>query len=150
MGQVPVFQEKGKETMNENQKSNAALPPEWYRHDVRTTEDDIEAHYDRGGIVLITKFIDGNELTNVAFCYSEEVIVYLKQIQRAGAGFDAKAYLEGIAGDIARGGLERGHALVRLMAYTLSQPTSLAENIVKHVGSEKFGLMNGTESVPPN
>ncbi len=122
----------------------AELPPEWdrewYRDGVQTSADDLDAHYDRGGIVLMTKLVDGDRLTHINYCYSHVLIDCLKDIQQAGARFDAKAYLEGIIGDIARGGLERGRALLRLAAYTLSQPPSLTENIEKHVGvkDQKF------------
>jgi hypothetical protein len=104
--------------MSENQKSNAALPPEWdrewYRDGVQTSADDLDAHYDRGGIVLMTKLVGGDGLPHITYCYSDGLIEYLEDIQQAGAKFDAKAYLEGITGDFARGGLERGHALLRL------------------------------------
>ena len=129
--------------MSEKQKSNAALPPEWDREWSRNgaqTTRDFDAHYDRGGIVLMTKLVDGDRLTHINYCYSHVLIDCLKDIQQAGARFDAKAYLEDIIGDIARDGIARGRALLRLAAYTLSQPPSLTENIRKHVGvkDQKF------------
>ncbi len=135
--------------MNENQKPNAEFPPEW--HNRGLSDDDLEAHYDRGGIVLVTKFVDGDTLPHIALCYSDGLIEYLEDIQQAGAKFDAKAYLEGITGDIARGGIEQAHALLRLVAYTLSQPPNLTENIRKHVGVKDQGFAiddNGRGDLP--
>jgi hypothetical protein len=135
--------------MNENQKPNAEFPPEWHKHGV--SDDDLNAHYDRGGIVLVTEFVDGDTLPHAALCYSDGLIEYLEEIQQAGAELDAKAYLQGITGDIARGGLERGRALLRLAAYTLLQPPNLAENIWKHVGVKDQGFAiddNGRGDLP--
>ncbi len=155
MRRAPESLEKGTETMNENQKSNAALPTEWDREwsrvGVPPSADDLNAFYDRGGIVLKTKFVDGDRLGHIGFCYSDGLIGYLEEIQQAGAKFDAKAYLEGITGDIARAGLERGRALLRLVAYALSQPPNLTENIWKHVGvkDQKFVIDdNGRGALP--
>ncbi len=130
--------------MSENQKSNAALSTEWDREwsrvGVQPSADDLDTFYDRGGIVLKTKFVDGDRLTHINYCYSHGLIDCLKDIQQAGAKFDAKAYLEGIIGDIARDGIARGHALLRLAAYALSQPHNLTDNIWKHAGvkDQKF------------
>ncbi len=127
----------------------AELPPEWHKRG--GSHDDFEAHYDRGGIVLVTKFVDGDRLGHIGFCYSDGLIGYLEEIQQAGAKFDAKAYLEGIIGDIARGGLERGRALLRLAAYALSQPPNLTENIWKHVGVKDQNFViddNGRGDLP--
>lgn len=137
--------------MSENQQPEAELPPEWHKRGVQMSDDDLNAHYDRGGIVLKTEFVDGDTLRHIALCYSDGLIDYLKDIQQAGAEFDAKAYLQGITGDIARDGLERGRALLRLAAYTLSQPPSLTENIWKYVGvkDQKFVVDdNGRGDLP--
>jgi hypothetical protein len=118
---------------------------------MQTSANDFDAHYDRGGIVLMTKLVGGDGLPHITYCYSDGLIEYLEDIQQAGAEFDAKAYLQGITGDISRGGLERAHALLRLMAYTLSQPPSLTENIWKHVGvkDQKFLVdENGRGDLP--
>ena len=144
----------GDQDMSKNQNSIAALPlewdKEWSRDKMQTSANDIEAHYDRGGIVLKTKLVGGDELPQITYCYPDGLIEYLEEIQRAGALFNATAFLEDISGDIARGGLERAHALLRLMAYTLSQPSSLTENIWKHVGvkDQKFLISHNGPGLP--
>ena len=141
--------------MNEIQKPNAELPPEWdrewSRYGMQTSANDFDAHYDRGGIVLMTMLVGGDGLPHITYCYSDGLIEYLEDIQQAGAKFDAKAYLEGIIGDIARDGIARGHALLRLAAYALSQPHNLTDNIWKHVGvkDQKFVVdVNGRGDLP--
>lgn len=142
--------------MGMNQKPNTELPlewdREWYKNNVRPTNDDAEAHYDRGGIVLMTKYVGGDYGPSIVWCYPDGLIEYLEEIQSAGVLFNAKAYLDGIADDIARGGLEKGRALLRLMAYTLSQPSSLAKNIRKHVGikDQKFLVGENGRGDPPD
>ena len=73
--------------MSENQQPEAALPPEWHKHGMQMSDDDLNAHYDRGGIVLKTEFVDGDTVYDQLVknrVYSEEsALDLITQIAKA-------------------------------------------------------------------